>query len=144
MITNQKNITAILFCLFFLSGCFGLFDSGSQRIIGRYEVLWIDLPQNQALTKVDKEHSSSSATLIEPYIFAVGHNDSYIIVKQHPTGGFEKNYEIHTDTTNYYIIDIANDRDEIYGPLSLPKFDSLRLTLKITAIQFDKTYLDKY
>ena len=142
MTTTIKNILLLFLTISFLTGC--LFDSSSDRITGKYIVLWIDLPQNQMIGKEDKLHSSSSSTLIEPYIFAVGHNEHYIIAKQHPTSGFEGGYKIHTDTTNYYIIDIYKEKDKIFGPLTLKRFDSLKTEFKIDKLQFNKTYPDNY
>ncbi len=142
MTTTVKNILLLFLTISFFTGC--LFDSSSDRITGKYIVLWIDLPQNQMIGKEDKLHSSSSSTLIEPYIFAVGHTEHYIIAKQHPTNGFEGGYKIHTDTTNYYIIDIYKERDKIYGPLTLKQFDSLKTEFKIDKLQFNKTYPDNY
>src|SRR6478752_8149624 len=113
MTTNIKNILKLFLIMSFLTGC--LFDSSSDRIIGKYKVLWIDLPQNQMLVKENKLHSSSSLAILEPYVFAVGHNKNYIIAKQHPTSGFEGGFEIHVDTTNYYIVDIAKEQDKVFG-----------------------------
>ena len=101
-----KNVIIVFSALYLLTGCFGLFDSSSDKIIGQYIVIWIDLPKNQMLAKQDELHSSNSSTIIPAYVFAVGHDDNYIIAKQHPTNGFEGGYKIHADTTNYYIIDI--------------------------------------
>ncbi len=125
-----------------MTGC--LFDSSSDRIIGKYKVLWIDLPQNQMLVKENELHSSSSSTIIEPYVFAVGHNERFIIAKQHPTNGFEGGYKIYADTTNYYVIDILNEKDKVFGPLTLRQFNSLRTKLKIESLPFDKTYPDNF
>ena len=96
------------------------------------------------LAKQDELHSSSSSTIIEPYIFAVGHNDHYIIAKQHPTSGFEGSYEIRADTTNYYIVDVYKERDKIFGPLTLKQFDSLKTKFEIGDLRFSKTYPDNY
>lgn len=117
MTKTGKNIFLFFLTISFLTGC--LFDSRLDRITGRYILLWIDLPENQMVCKEDKLHSSNSSTLIEPYIFAVGHNEDYLIAKQHPTTGFEGGYQIHTDTTNYYIIDVYKEKDKIFGPLTL-------------------------
>lgn len=144
MTITIKNKILFALILFLLTGCFGLFDSGSNRIIGKYIVVWIDLPQDQMIAKEFKLHSSSSSTLLEPYVFAVGHNKHYIIAKQHPTSGFDSGYKIHTDTTNYYIIDIENEKDKIFGPLTFMQFDSLRIKFKIKNIDFDKTYPNDY
>ena len=137
-----KNIILLFATLYLLIGCFGLFDSGSDKIIGRYIVLWIDLPQNQMLSKQDELHSSGSSEIIPAYIFAVGHDNNYIIAKQHPTNGEEGGYKIHPDTTNFYIIDITNNIDKTFGPLTLFQFDSLRIKLGIQNLKFDKTYPD--
>ena len=138
--TNRRLFFFIL-AIFLIPGC-GLFDSSSDRIAGRYIVLWIDLPRNQTISKEDKLHSSGSSTLIGPYVFAVGHNEHYIIAKQHPTNGFEGGYKISVETTNYYIINTFKDIDTVFGPLTLSQFDSLRIRFKIQNLPFDKTYLD--
>ena len=142
MTTTFKNILLLFLTVSFLTGC--LFDSSSDRITGKYIVLWIDLPQNQMIAKEDKLHSSNSSTILEPYVFAVGHNENFIIAKQHPTNGFEGGYKIHTDTTNYYIIDIYKEIDKVFGPFTLKQFDSLRTKLKIENLQFTKNYPDNY
>ena len=142
MTTTIKNIFLLFLTVSLLTGC--LFDSSSDRIIGKYIVLWIDLPQNQMIAKEVKLHSSSSSMIIEPYVFAVGHDENYIIGKQHPTNGFEGGYKIHADTTNYYIIDIHQESEKVFGPLTLKQFDSVRTTLKIEILKFNKTYLDNY
>lgn len=41
---KQKTIWVTFLTSIFLTSCFGLFDSGSNRIIGKYIVLWLDLP----------------------------------------------------------------------------------------------------
>ena len=142
MTTTIKKFLLLFLTILFFTGC--LFDSSLDRITGKYIVLWIDLPQNQSLDKEDELHSSNSSTLIEPYIFAVGHNEHYIIAKQHPTNGFSGGYKIHADTTNYYVIDIYKGRDKIFGPLTLKQFDSLKTVFKIQNLEFNKTYSDNY
>ena len=96
------------------------------------------------LAKEHELHSSSSSTIIEPYVFAVGHNEHYIIAKQHPTNGFNGGYKIQADTTNYYIIDIYKDRDKVFRPLTLKQFDNLRFKLNIDNLEFNQTYPDNY
>jgi uncharacterized protein DUF3997 len=136
------NIQLILlpFLAILLQGCFGLFDSESDRIVGRYILISIDEPRNRSLSKESELHSSNSFTLIEPYVFAVGHNSRYIIAKQHSTSGFEGGFKILNDSTHYFIVDIYEDRDKIFGPLTIHQFDSLRKELKILDIKFDITY----
>jgi|HubBroStandDraft_3_1064219.scaffolds.fasta_scaffold323569_1 hypothetical protein len=145
---NPLRSQIILFILISvtLTCCFGLFDSGKKRIIGKYIVIWIDLPQNQSLSEEFETNSSGSADIVFPYVFAVGHNDHYIIAKQHPTNGFEGGYKMDTTVTNYYILDIKTpifNRDyTAFGPLTLNEFNSLRSKFEIESIPFDVDFPD--
>lgn len=130
--------------LFFLiSSCIScsLFDSSSEQIIGRYFVLWIDLPTSHTVSLRDSIYSSSFEPIVPQYVFAVGHNKKYIIAKQHPTRELNGRTKVKTNITNYYIIDMQKNH-KTFGPLPKQKFDSFRLALKIQNIPFDKTYLD--
>lgn len=137
----------IILATLFFTGCFGLFDSSSDRITGKYILLWIDLPQNQFISEETELNSSSSTGLIEEYVFAVGHDQDYIIAKQHPTSGFENGFEINTRVTNYFIIDMNRKTlkkgEKIFGPLREVEFNKLRKELKIENIEFDMNYPEK-
>ena len=89
-------------------------------------------------------YSAGSSEVVPAYIFVVGHSDRYIIAKQHPTSGFYGGYEINTSITNYYVIDMARrdlqSGNEVYGPLRVDEFDSLRTALGIENIPFDMNY----
>ena len=127
-----------------LSGC--IFDSGNKSIVGRYIVLWIDLPQNQTLSLQSATDAASSSQIIPPYIFAVGHNNRFIIAKQHPTNGFEGGYKIDTSITLYYILDMkAKSRYEdytLYGPLTPAAFIRLSARFDLQQVPFDVQYPD--
>ncbi len=146
---DMKYITRLLIFISFISltGCFGLFDSGSKRITGDYILMWIDLQENQRIIK-EWNNTGSGETVVPEYVYAVGHNEDFIIAKQHPTSGFESGYEVNDKITNYYIIDINNKTNKtdniIIGPLTIEKFNNLRLELKITEIKFDMNYPEKY
>ena len=118
-----------------LTGCFGLFDSHSDTIIGKYIILWIDVQETQTISEQSEINSSSSSQIILEYVFAVGHNNEFIIAKQHPTSGFDGGFEIDTSITNYYVIDInrkiLKKGNKYFGPLKKMKFDSLRLKLNL-------------
>ena len=92
-------------------------------------------------------YSDGSSQIVPEYVFSVGHNDDYIIAKQHPTSGFEGGYEINTNVTNYYIIDmngkVLTKGEKVFGPLTRNQFHSLRTVLKIKEIEFDQNYPDK-
>jgi len=119
------------------SGC-SLFDqSDHQQIIGEYEVGWNDLVRNRSINKPEKECSGCFEILVGNYVYAVGHNDSFIIAKQH--------FGSDTLNTYYYIIDINKQekrggRKGVYESLSKRDFDSLRKRLNISHIPFDMNY----
>ncbi|HSC52761.1 MAG TPA: hypothetical protein VLC98_04040 [Phnomibacter sp.] len=116
-----------------LPGC-ALFDSGSDIVVGDYEVTWIDLHESRSLNKGEE--------LVPAYVFAVGHNSKYIYAKQHPllVNSPEK---IDKSITNYFIIEQTTtelqDKPK-YGPLTKQSFDSLCIQLQIDKPKFDMTY----
>ena len=121
-----------IFLSLFLSSC--LFDSDSDKIIGDYETVWIDIPQTRSINKGEE--------IVPAYVSEIGHNSNFIIAKQQPIkqGNI---VTVHTDTTNYYIITVSNNsfRDKpVYGPLSKKSFDSLRKDLKIENVKFGMFY----
>lgn len=119
-----------------LNSCF-MFDSNSEKIIGNYEVLWIDTPNSRAVC--ERYSSTGSTVLIPEYVFAIGHNSEFIIAKQHPTNGFENNHKIDKSKTNYYIVDIRN-ASKVLGPLNKSTFHKKVLELNISGIEFDQIY----
>ena len=143
---KRKITTLLLLILATLTSCFGLFDSRSERITEDYILIWIDLQESQCVIR--EWDSYSGETIIPEYVFAVGHNDDYIIAKQHPTAGFEGSYKINDKITNYYIIDIKSNTRKtdlnVLGPLTKEEFDTLRNELKISTLEFDMIYPDNY
>ena len=144
---NNYRFIFLIFLSIGLTSCFGLFDHGSDKIVGRYIVLWIDLQENQTISEQDEIDSPNSSTVIPEYVFAVGHNQDFIIAKQKPNNGFDGGYEVDTKTTNYYIVDvnrkILKTGKNVFGPLDINKFDSIRTVLRINEIDFDQIYPDK-
>jgi hypothetical protein len=78
-----------------MNTCFGLIDSSSDTIMGRYKVLWIGLQEQQFICEESEEYSTSCFALDPEYVFAVGHDDDFIIGKQHPTSGFENGFKVN-------------------------------------------------
>ncbi len=132
---KTKTLVLILGILI-LNSCF-IIDHDSDKIIGNYEVLWIDTPNTRAVCK--RYSTTGSAVIIPEYVFAVGHNSDFIIAKQHPTNGFENGHEIDTSKTNYFIITIKN-QSKVYGPLNIASFNTKVEELNIKEIVFDQTY----
>jgi hypothetical protein len=131
-----KFIKGLSLVVFFLSltGCFGLFDSGSDTVVDDYEVIWIDVHESRSLNKGEE--------LVPAYVFAVGHNKLFIYAKQHPLLPNSPD-KIDTTVTNYYIIERTKngfqDKPK-YGPLTKKSFDSLCLKFDIKNLDFDMNY----
>ena len=128
----KVKILFIIFLSIFLSSC--LFDSDSDKIVGDYETVWIDIPQTRSINKGEE--------IVPAYVSEIGHNSNFIIAKQQPIkqGNI---VTVHIDTTNYYIITVSKNSFQdkpVYGPLSKKSFDSLRKDLKIENIKFDMFY----
>lgn len=138
----MKSIkTLLLLSLLTLCGCFGLWDSGSDTITGDYTIMWIDVLENQSVCRKIEGSAGSHAVIVPEYVYAVGHNDNYIIAKQHPTDGFEGGFEINTAITNYYIINMETEK--VSGPLTKEEFKQLRKELRISRIKFDQIYPER-
>ena len=128
----KLKLLIIISSSIFVSSC--LFDSDSDKIIGDYETVWIDIPQTRSISKGEE--------IIPAYVSEIEHNSNFIIAKQQPIkqGNI---VTVHTDTTNYYIITVSNNSFQdkpVYGPLTKKSFDSLRQELKIENIKFDMFY----
>jgi hypothetical protein len=127
---KQLNfVIYLLIILATLNSCAWLDESHHEKIVGNYVVGWNDMVRNQSITKYNM-------TLVRGYVYAVGHNDSFIIGK----------HTFHSDTlTTYFIIDIKmNEKGYgykgVYKSLNESAFDSLRRQFKITDIVFDMNY----
>ncbi len=137
------QLTIILTTGISLTGCFGFFDNGSDKITGNYYVLWIDIQENQGIYE-EEGTDGPLIGLIPEYVFEIGHDDNFIIAKQHPTSGFQSGYQINTEITNYFLIDMNAQKDKVTGPLSLSEFEQLRKQLGISNIGFNLTYPETY
>lgn len=141
------RIILFIFLPVFLTGCPGFNDSSSNSITGKFIVVWIDSPANQKISEQLELNSQSSTQLIPEYVFAVGHDNDFIIAKQHPTSGFKAGFDVDATITNYYIIDMNSkifiEDERVKGPLTKNEFDSLRKILEIDRIRFDMLYPDK-
>ncbi|GAB1855408.1 hypothetical protein MHTCC0001_02420 [Flavobacteriaceae bacterium MHTCC 0001] len=143
IVRNIKTIGLISFVLL-LNSCFFLFDSGGEKIIGNYKILWVDLLEQQVVCESLDQTSSSCSVLVKEYVFAVGHNSDFIIAKQHPTNGFDNGHVIDTTITNFYIIDInrklIKKGNKVFGPLTESQFNDKVTELDIEKIKFDQVY----
>jgi len=132
----MKKIFYLIFLSILTNGCAWLDESEHQKIIGQYEIGWNDLESNRAITKEITENNYH--TIVSNYVYAVGHNESYIIAKQHQNFNTE---------TNYYLIDINKNKDDsskgIHGPLNETEFEKIKKKLNIESLDFDMNFNDK-
>ena len=103
----------------------------------RYVAVEVDDPGQMNLAF--DMRSGSTITLVGPTVFAIGADQHYIVVKQHPaTDGFG---HYNREVTNYSIVERTSSSDVrerqrgILGPLSEQDFRSRVATLKLPTFQ---------
>ena len=137
-----KRLAFLILLATVLTGCFGLFDSGGDHIAGPYSTGWIDVNSSRYIEKQDND--GNSLKVIPAYIYSVGHNDRFIVAKQHPLQGEFPKEKIDVTQTNYYVIDLnlqpGQVEEKIYGPMDASQFESLSRKLEVGKIVFDLTY----
>ena len=125
-----------------ITGCFGLFDSGGDHIAGPYSTGWIDVHSSRYIEKQDKD--GYLLEVVPAYIYAVGHNERFIVAKQHPLQGEFPKERINVAQTNYFVIDLKLQPDQgeegVYGPMDSSQFETLSRKLEVGKIVFDLTY----
>lgn len=132
MVKLRTFIAATLIGLTIYS-CAWLDQREHQQIIEGYEVGWNDLETNRCISKPIAGCDGCYDIVIESYVYSVGHNDHFIIAKQHPN--------LDSTITHYFVVDIIknkeNNKKGIYGPLDKDKFEGLLNQLKISTMNFD-------
>lgn len=126
----MKKITLYLPFLLAFAGCSGLVIN--EKITDNYYFVATDVGEacNLSYKKSDEDNYG---TVIEATVFAVGYNDKFMIVKQHP-----RTFPNPPDKkiTNYYILPLKKDMDwknknGLIGPLTLEQFNEKRKDLNI-------------
>lgn len=124
--------------MYLCNSCAWFDESQHQKIIDNYEIGWNDIESNRAISKRIKDYDGYYEIIISDYVYAVGHNEKYIIAKQ------SQNFNA---ATNYYLIDIEknkmNSAKGIFGPLNEPEFEKIKKDLKIQNLKFDLNYDQK-
>ena len=121
---GTKTLAFVVACS--LSGC-GLFDSGVEWRDGPYELLWIDVSYQTSLD-YDFGRNGGAIGLVDWTVFAVGSNDRYIVVKQHPDG--------NKAVTNYFVVDKSralptDPTRAVLGPLTQSEFSAKARSIKL-------------
>jgi hypothetical protein len=117
-----------LFLLVLFGSCKGLSD---RKIVGRYFLVAVDYENSQTCLSYEIGNDESFAGVVGPMIFAVGYDNRFIILKQHPVKLIPHS-TVDETITNYYIVaipskytDIPNDKN-VYGPFDERQFFAKR------------------
>jgi len=110
-----------------------------KNIINEYYYLIAsDDPDHLSLDYSSDKGDSNFGTVIDATVLAVGFNDKYIIVKQHPIILPDTP---HKKTINYYILPLKegmnwSNHNGLIGPLTIDMFNEKRKELNIESIKF--------
>lgn len=104
-----------------------------EKIIDNYFLVAADASEWTSLSYHEDNEGTNYSSLIEATVFAVGYNDNYMIVKQHPC--ILPNPPDKT-ITNYYILPLKEGMDwrtknGLIGPLTEQEFIEKRKELNI-------------
>jgi hypothetical protein len=124
---KTKIISLFIICL--LSGCIGgLGFVTKDHICGNYYLVAPDDDVQLSLSYHEPTDGDNYGTFITETVFAVGYNEKYIIVKQHPNN--------NRSITNYFILPLIKGfnwrtNNGLIGPLTLEQFNEKRKELNI-------------
>ena len=127
--------------LFVLNGCASF--AFEEELSGNFYVVAVDVEKQMAIYYRPSE--DDHWRVIDATVFAVGFDDEFIIVKQHP-GLFTTKPD--KSITNYFIIplvDMQNQSpDEItLGPMDEKEFNKMRQQLGVpSSVKFTKVFKD--
>ena len=134
-----KKYVGYIVSIFILLGCNGIQE---EQLVGRYYLTAMDyVDEGMNLSYVLE--SGDFIGVVNSTVFAVGYNDEYIIVKQHP-----RKFPNPPDKsiTNYFIVPIkdqvhASPDENKIGPLTKEEFVIKRKELGISdSLTFTKVF----
>jgi len=110
-------------------------------LIGNYNICWVDNERWQTIM-YDPNGKGGGSYETDPYIFAVGHNETYIIAKQHPLckDYFGNGCMPDQNITNYFIINGISRQK--FGPYTEKEFLEKKHELNIETLEFTKIFPD--
>jgi len=128
----MKNKIFFIIVVFVLFGCNGFIIK--KQVVKDYYLTAPDVEEQLSLSYHTSNDGDSYGTIVGETVFAIGFNDKYIIVKQHPW-----TYPNPPDTTqtNYYILPLKNGMDwksknGLMGPLTLEQFNEKCIELNMS------------
>jgi hypothetical protein len=117
-----------------VTGCQGFVID--KTVAGKFHLIAVDVKENLSLSY--NLNNGDYIGVVNQTVFAVGHNDKYIIVKQHPQI-LGKNF------TDYYIVPVIVKNQywiekEVIGPLRRDQFEQKKKELNIENLEFTIVY----
>ena len=134
----MKNAISFFSVIFFM-GCQG--TAYEEELVADYSLRAIDVKSGMSVYYMDEEYLIG---IVQSTVFAVGHNDEFIIAKQHP----EDFPEIDKSITNYFIIPLKDKvgrsaEKNVIGPMSKENFERKRVELNIPeSLTFTRVFKD--
>ena len=127
----MKHLIFYLSISLLLFGCQQL--AIREKIIDNYFLVAADASQWTSLSYHEDTEGTNYGSLIESSVFAVGYNDKYMIVKQHPC---KFPNPPNKNITSYFILPLKKGMDwrtknGLIGPLTLEDFNKKRKELNI-------------
>jgi hypothetical protein len=110
--------------------------------MGNYYLTAPDTEDQLSLSYHEPVDEDNYNVIIDAKVFAIGYNEKYMIVKQHP-----RTFPNPPDTakTNYYILPLRKGmnwraKNGLMGPLSLQQFNDKKKVLNIENLVFNPEF----
>jgi len=114
-----------------------------NHLFGNYYLLALDVDEQLSLCYHDSSDENNYGTIIGPTVFAIGYNDSFIIIMQHPQ---DSSVLVSKKKVNYFILPLKQGfnwktMNGLIGPFTMNQFKSKRKELGIPgSLTFTKEY----
>ncbi len=108
-----KRTLSIGLLILALVGCFPFDDheTSAKHLTGPFYLTWSTEPKEQVIMESFDNSGTNGTIAIKPTVFAVGYNDSFIIVKHHPDKEEEIRLRLFKETNQrgHYLLQDPND-----------------------------------
>lgn len=115
----MKKNTVLSIVILFLLGCGGF--SQESKIVKDYALFSLESTTDTMLVR--KKENENMEVIVKPFVFAIGWDNNFIIVKRNDIALKMKKVE-------FYIINVNNDL--IYGPYTSDEFNAERKVLGVS------------
>jgi hypothetical protein len=115
-----------------------------EHVTGSYYLVAFDDAARICLTfGNEKDHG---VVVVRETVFAVGYDDNFIIVAEHPHNEDGPGSEMDRSETNYYVVALKEPpgkrhKDNLYGPMATGEFEIVRLAMGVPEdLQFTRMF----